>query len=110
MPFSALNFNTTLLKYSKLMKKRIDQHISYIGEGTIFTGEIRTQQSLTIRGKVEGNIRAKSVTVSGSVSGDIEVIDLLELTETAHISGDIYAGRLRILNGGVFNGTCSISD
>lgn len=109
-PFSVSNSSTALLKYSNLMKKTRDQPTSCIGEGTIFTGDIETQRSLIVMGKVEGNIRAGSVTISGHVNGNIETADLLELTETAYINGDIYASRLRILNGGIFNGTCSISD
>lgn len=90
------------------MKKTRSQPTSCIDEGTIFTGNIETQQSLMVMGKVEGNIRAGSVIVSGHINGNIQAVDLLELKETARIDGDIYAGRLRVLNGGIFNGKCSI--
>lgn len=92
------------------MKKTKNQPASCIGEGTVFTGDIDTRQSLMVKGTVEGNIRAGTVIVSGRVRGNIEVLDLLELTETAYIYGDIYARKLRVLNGGIFNGSCSVSD
>lgn len=91
------------------MKKFKDSPVSCIGEDTVFTGDIDTRQSLLIKGKVDGNIRAGSAIVTGQVNGNIEVFDLLELTETAHIHGDIYAKQLRIMNGGMFNGSCSVS-
>ncbi|MCE7996539.1 MAG: polymer-forming cytoskeletal protein [Roseivirga sp.] len=91
------------------MKRADTSAISCIGEGTVFTGDIDTRQSLLVKGTVDGNIKAGSVIVSGEVKGNIEVLDLLELTETAHIYGDIYARQLRVLNGGIFNGSCSVS-
>ncbi|GEM_PF-6536028 len=108
-PFSALNSSITLLKYFKTLKKVEKGPVSCIGEGTVFKGDIDTLQSLTVRGIVRGNIRAGSVIVSGHVTGNIEALDLLELTETANIYGDIYARQLRVLNGGMFNGSCCVS-
>ncbi len=98
-----------MLKYFKTLKKVEKGPVSCIGEGTVFKGDIDTLQSLTVRGIVRGNIRAGSVIVSGHVTGNIEALDLLELTETANIYGDIYARQLRVLNGGMFNGSCCVS-
>lgn len=109
MPFSASNSSITLRKYFKSVKTTKTQTGSYVGEGTVFTGDIDTRQSITVKGTVEGNIKAGSVIVSGQVHGNIEVFGLLELTETAHIHGDIHAKQLRVVNGGMFNGSCSVS-
>ncbi len=109
MPFSASNSSITLHKYFKPVKKTEAQTGSCVGEGTVFRGDIDTRQSIMVKGTVEGNIKAGSVIVSGQVHGNIEAFELLELTETAHIHGDIYARQLRVLNGGMFNGSCSVS-
>lgn len=50
---------------------------------------------VTGTGKVEGNVRARSVTVEGYLNGTISAIDVI-LTPTAIVTGEIEAEKIRI--------------
>ena len=64
-----------------------------IGEKAAVKGEI-VCESVTVRGRVEGGIRAKSVS----------------LASTAHIQGDILHSSLSVESGAHFEGNCRHSD
>jgi cytoskeletal protein CcmA (bactofilin family) len=64
-----------------------------VGEKASVKGEI-VCESVTIRGRVEGGIRAKSVS----------------LASTAHIQGDILHSSLSVESGAHFEGNCRHSD
>jgi len=64
-----------------------------VGDKASVKGEIMCER-VTIRGKVEGGIRAKQVT----------------LAATAHIMGDIIHSSLAVENGAHFEGACRHSD
>jgi len=64
-----------------------------IGEKAIIKGEVICE-SVTVRGRVEGGIRAKSVS----------------LAATAHIQGDILHSSLSVESGAHFEGNCRHSD
>jgi cytoskeletal protein CcmA (bactofilin family) len=59
-------------------------------------------------GKVIGTITCKNAEINGNVEGMIYVSELLSLTETANIKGDIVINRLNIQPGCKFTGTCSM--
>jgi len=98
-----------------------------LGEETRFAGTLRFRDSLRIRGKFEGEIdamgrlyidsdavvnarriRATSVVVGGTVHGDIEAADRLEMLPTAKIYGNVRTARLRIADGVLFEGICEM--
>ncbi|MEO1015882.1 MAG: polymer-forming cytoskeletal protein [Pseudomonadota bacterium] len=64
-----------------------------VGEKATVRGEIICE-NVTVRGRVEGGIRAKSVT----------------LASTAHIEGDILHSSLAVESGAHFEGNCRHSD
>ena len=69
-------------------------------------GEISGDETLTL-GKnagIRGEIRAKSITVLGKVSGNITVAGRCELKGDAHLLGDLRASRLIIEEGATFIG------
>lgn len=59
-------------------------------------------------GKVSGTITCKNAEINGNVEGMIYVSELLSLTETASVKGDIVINRLNIQPGCKFTGTCSM--
>lgn len=96
---------------------------SILGNDLVVTGEISTDGDVQIEGRLEGNIKAQTLTVGkqgtvngtikadtvhihGKVTGKINAISV-ELTETANVLADITQDHLIIANGAFFDGKCS---
>ena len=65
-----------------------------------FGGKIRGDLTVDVlvvtgTGKVDGNVRARSVTVEGHLNGTIAAVDVI-LASTAVFTGEIVAERIRI--------------
>ncbi|WP_340111748.1 bactofilin family protein [Maribellus mangrovi] len=102
------------------------QHINILGNGTkvkgdiISNGDIRidgemvgnlaTKGKLVVgnSGKIQGEVQASSIEVSGFINGKVTAAELLNMKATAKIEGDIVAGKLAVEPGAVFTGTCSM--
>jgi len=109
---------------SKRPPTKPDEIETVIGKETKIKGNITAGGSIRIDGTLEGDlaaaghviigesgvikaaIKAKSVTVAGTVTGNLDVIERLELLPTAKIHGDIVAGVLVVGEGAVFTGNC----
>lgn len=78
----------------------------------IVAGEIKTKGSVKIgaNANVIASIKAKNVSVSGSVQGNIEAADRLEITQSGRVFGDIAASVLSISAGAVFSGKSQMAD
>ena len=77
-----------------------------------FEGTLTTRGNLII-GKdadVKANIVGESISVAGSVRGDIKATTQLELTATAQVIGDVEVAKIVIESGAVFNGKCVMSE
>ena len=74
-----------------------DWHSDGIVEfGGKFTGDLTVDVLVVIgTGKVNGNVRARSVTVEGHLNGTIAAVDVA-LASTAVFTGEIVAERIRI--------------
>ncbi|MGE5284792.1 MAG: bactofilin family protein [Actinomycetota bacterium] len=55
-------------------------------------------------GKILGNTNSRGMVVGGSVEGDIEATEMVELKEKATMVGEIHAPKLGISEGAVFEG------
>jgi len=55
-------------------------------------------------GKIRGNIRTRGMVVGGSVEGNIEATETVELREKAAMVGEIHTPKLGISEGAVFDG------
>jgi cytoskeletal protein CcmA (bactofilin family) len=94
-----------------------------LGPSLTVTGEITSNEDITVHGTVKGNIKMQqgalviapagkaeanmegsTITVHGTVSGDMTVTTKLELTDTAHVAGTINAPSLVLRDGAIFNG------
>ena len=60
--------------------------------------------------RVEGDIKAANLELSGEVNGNIFVSELLTIKATAKINGDILSNKLIIEAGAEFNGKCSMKN
>lgn len=98
-----------------------------LGKDTKLNGLLRFNSSLMIRGRFDGNIDAKgslyiaesaevqagsvkamNIYISGSVNGDIEAADKIEMQATARVKGNIRTAKLRMADGVLFEGRCEM--
>jgi len=55
-------------------------------------------------GKIRGNTRTRGMVVGGSVEGNIEATETVELMEKAAMAGEIRSPKLSVSEGAVFDG------
>ncbi|MDR1429911.1 MAG: polymer-forming cytoskeletal protein [Spirochaetaceae bacterium] len=98
------------------------------GNTTSFSGYLRFKETLKIQGKFKGTIDARgaliidkgavvetdrisvsSLIVYGTVSGSITASDKVDMFPGAEVRGDVKALRLRIADGVLFEGQCSMT-
>jgi len=103
--------------------KKID---TYIGVDSVITGDIQSSKSISVDGKVNGNvtctgeliigrnatitgnIKAYNVHSSGYVKGDIDADDFIKLTTTCKVEGNICSKSFIADEGSIFNGLCNM--
>jgi cytoskeletal protein CcmA (bactofilin family) len=88
-----------------------DWHSDGIVEfGGSITGDLTVDVLIvTGTGKVEGNVRARSVTVEGHLTGTIAAIDVA-LSSTAVVTGEIEAVKIRVDSGAHIEGRITTKD
>lgn len=97
-----------------------------ISKGTTFTGDIASEGSFRIDGKLIGNIQTSGKIVlgeSGAIKGDVTcqaadiegffegkliVENQLNIKSTARINGEVNTGQLMVEPGADLNGTCQM--
>ncbi len=105
-----------------IQRYRNEDITTTIGEDTLVTGEMHTQNSLLVLGHFEGVIRAqgdvfvgekshvkgdiyaKRVVVSGEVTGNVATTHGLEIAKTGRVTGDVSGDRLIVEEGAIFKG------
>lgn len=110
-----------------IMASRNDSQNSIIGPGTIFEGkfyisgslrvdgkfegDIRTSDSLVVgeTGKVKTNIHARSVTIAGTMIGNIKAEEDIRLEKSGKIMGDVEAPIIHLAPGVVLRGSVNIT-
>ena len=63
-----------------------------------------------VSGKILGNTRTRGMVVGGSVEGNIEATETVELREKGTMVGEIRAPKLAISEGAVFDGRARMKD
>jgi len=105
-------------------EKMAPRTMAGIGKSLHIKGELSGSEDLAIEGKVEGKIslngyrvtigetgrvaaeiQAKSVVVSGLVTGDVDAAEKVELAATGTMMGDIRAPRVVLSDGSKFKGS-----
>jgi cytoskeletal protein CcmA (bactofilin family) len=113
---------------SKYEVKRKDSSVVTLGRETRFTGLLKFKETLRIQGQFTGTIEAggdlivdknavvevdhlnvDSLTVYGDVTGDVYAVDKVDMMTGAKVRGDITAARLRMADGVLFEGQCSMT-
>jgi cytoskeletal protein CcmA (bactofilin family) len=75
---------------------------------THFKGEIASEGTLVVadQGEIEGEIRAKHLSIAGKVKGTVHASERLEIKEHGVVLGDIFTPCLVVDPGGYFDGQC----
>jgi cytoskeletal protein CcmA (bactofilin family) len=98
-----------------------------LGKSVIVKGQIFSREDLTIDGEVEGtvelqehrltigpngkvraSIKARELVVLGTVHGDVETTDKIDIRKEAKLVGDIRTARIVIEDGAYFKGNIDI--
>jgi len=98
--------------------------VAIVGKSIVIKGELSGNEDLVLEGAVDGtitltdnnlvvgadgrvnaNIFARSVTITGKVEGDVSANERVEITATGSLKGNIRAPRLIINDGAFFQGT-----
>jgi len=113
---------------SKYDGKRKDSPVVTFGRETKFNGLLKFRETLRIQGQFTGTIEAggdlivdknavveadhinvDSLTVYGDVTGDVYAVDKVDMMTGAKVRGDITAAKLRLADGVLFEGQCSMT-
>ena len=117
-----------MAKQTSNNSENLNQSINIINEGTLIKGDISANGDIRIdgelignidakgrlvigpKGKVDGEINCSNIEISGYIKGKITVSEILTMKASAHIYGDVVAGKLSVEPGSIFTGTCSMGD
>jgi len=109
-------------------KRKDSSFVVTLGRETRFNGMLKFKETLRIQGQFKGTIEAggdlvvdkdavveadhinvDSLTVYGDVTGDIFAVGKVDMMTGAKVRGDIKAARLRLADGVLFDGQCSMT-
>jgi cytoskeletal protein CcmA (bactofilin family) len=113
-------------KNSAYSEKTYSNSATLISSGTILKGDVKSENDLRIDGAihgnvyssakiivgpsgfVEGNIEGANADITGKVTGNISVKELLQLRGESQVNGNIFAVKLQIDPTAIFNGKCQM--
>ena len=117
---------STKTKSSTIIPSSNSHSLNSLVQGTVVEGSVKSVSDIrvdgTIKGKlicdakviigptgfVEGEIRCKNAVIEGKFEGNLEVAELLNIRESAKISGDVITNKLIVQSGAVFNVACTM--
>lgn len=89
----------------------------FTGQGNIIIegviqGNVRTDQDIEVRSKAKvfANIKARNAKITGEIHGNLTIKEFLELGATAIVNGDVQAKLIKIDQGAIFNGKCTMKE
>ena len=113
----------------KQEEKKKESPVVTLGKETCFFGVLKFHETLRMQGKFKGTTEASgdlivdkeaeidadritvsSLTVYGSVTGNVYASDMVDMMGGAKVKGDVSATRLRIADGVLFEGDCSMTN
>jgi cytoskeletal protein CcmA (bactofilin family) len=108
------------------IKEQETNGINLIGYGTKIEGDVNSKSDIRIdgelvgnvdtsgklvigeSGKVDGEIKCKNGDISGTITGKVNVSELLSLKASAKVYGDMVVNKLAIDPGCIFTGNCKM--
>ena len=116
-----------LQTYSKDSSHKLSKEKTIIGKDITIEGDIRGKEHMLIdgsvkgniemethnfalgpAGRVEGEIHARNISISGKMKGNIKTPGKIEITEQAEFQGDILAKSIAVENGAFFKGSVEL--
>ena len=113
----------------KLDERKKDPSVVILGRKTSFDGTLKFNDTLRVQGKFTGTIEASgalivdkdaevnadkiivsSLVVYGTVIGNVNALDKVDMMSGAKVQGDVTAARLRIADGVLFEGQCCMTN
>lgn len=104
------------------------REVAWIGRSVRIEGKVVSEEDLTIDGTVDGSIElgshslsigaaasvsadlfAKSITISGAVTGNVRALERIDLRATGSVTGDVTAPRLIMADGAVVAGNVDVA-
>lgn len=104
-----------------------DRGMAVIGKSVMIKGQIFSREDLTVDGEVEGSVelqenrltvgphgrvqagvKAREIVVLGTIHGNVETSDKIEIRKDARLVGDIKTARIVIEDGAFFKGSIDI--
>ena len=111
-----------------MLEKKKESKAVVFGPSTKFSGFLKFNGTLCIQGKFNGTIEASgvlivdkgavvetdhihalSLIVYGTVAGTVHAKDRIDMMGGAEVKGDVSAAKLRIADGVIFEGQCSMT-
>jgi len=116
-----------LQTYSKGSSHKLSNEKTIIGKDITIEGDIRGKEHMVIDGSVKGNIEmethnfalgpdgrvegeihARNISISGQMKGNIKTPGKIEITKEADFQGDIRAKSIAVENGAFFKGSVEL--
>lgn len=103
-----------------------DNALNSLVRGTVTEGNVIAESDIRVDGIIKGNLRCaarviigpsgfvdgeincQNAMIEGKFNGVLRVAELLNVKETADITGDVTTGKLTISAGALFNVTCKM--
>lgn len=78
-------------------------------DGEVF-GNISCEGKIVLghNSKIQGDVVCKNIDVEGKFEGKLDVAELLTIRKTATIKGDVFASKLAVEPGAVFEASCEM--
>ncbi len=111
----------------KRKKRDLQKVDTFIGPGSYFKGDIRSDHSIRVegvlegtitgegnvsigeKGRVEGSIKGRTIMAGGEIRGNVTADEVVELLHTGRVFGDISTPKLIVAEGVIFEGNCNMS-
>ncbi len=102
--------------------------VNLICDGTSIKGDVQASRDIRIdgylngkidvngkvvvgnTGKIEGDVKCKTIDVSGRVEGNVVASEMINLKSTAIILGNITTDKISVEPGAKFTGTCKMGE
>jgi len=113
-------------KSSTILQSGPTHSLNSLVPGTVIEGTVRSENDIRVdgtikgnlqcdakviigpTGRVEGEVMCKNAVIEGAFDGTITVSELLNIRESANISGDVTTDKLIVQSGATFNVSCNM--
>lgn len=74
----------------------------------ILVGSLKSKGKVIIgpSGHIDGDIQCANAVVEGRFTGNLNVSEVLQVKETAHVEGEVHTNKLIVQSGSIFNVNC----